>query len=624
VFHDDENIAVKGTATQSSTAFDGPPQLAIDGNTNGDYNAAKSTTHTQESADPWWEVDLGAQHDIARIAVWNRTDNSVQSRLAGCKITLLDDQRSIVWEQSLAEAPELSTELAVGGPQPIRLASASADYAYKEHEAAKILDDASPDVTGWSVSEQIDRPHTLVLIPAAPHELPAGAELSVTIEQRFTSPQYTLARFRLSTTADPRASALAALPAEIAAIIRTPDAGRNDTQRAQLAAHYRSIAPLLAAQRDELAAVRKQLAEFMPYTTVPVMRELPESGRRTTLLQLRGNYQQTSGSDLAPGVPAAFHPLPDGAPTDRLALARWLVDRRNPLTARVMSTASGKLFGDGLVPHQRRIRLAGDQPTHPELDWLAVNSWTAVGTSRRCPTARDVRDISAVVAVTRVLERDSENVLLARGPRVRLTAETIRDQARRRRTAEFKPAGPPVRPPQPSIGLSAAFGSGIDWQTSDGEDRYRRGLYTTWRRSNPYPSMATFDAPNREVCTLRRARTNTPLQALVTLNDPVFVEAAQGLARRMLAHEGEAAEKAAYGFRVCLSRPANETELARLAALFDAARADLAATPDRAAALAASSTVPPAAAAAPDPVELAAWTVVGNVLLNLDEMFMKR
>jgi hypothetical protein len=222
-----------------------------------------------------------------------------------------------------------------------------------------------------------------------------------------------------------------------------------------------------------------------------------------------------------------------------------------------------------------------------------------------------------------LLERDSDNVLLARGPRVRLTAETIRDQALAAGgLLSPKVGGPPVRPPQPSIGLSAAFGSKIDWQTSDGEDKYRRGLYTTWRRSNPYPSMATFDAPNREVCTLRRARTNTPLQALVTLNDPVFVEAAQGLAKRMLAHEGDPAEKANYGLRLCLARPATGAERTRLAQLYETARAELAAAPDRAAKLAVaegSTEKPPE-----DAVDIAAWTVVGNVLLNLDEIFMKR
>jgi hypothetical protein len=170
--------------------------------------------------------------------------------------------------------------------------------------------------------------------------------------------------------------------------------------------------------------------------------------------------------------------------------------------------------------------------------------------------------------------------------------------------------------------VSAAFGSGIDWQTSEGEDRYRRGLYTTWRRSNPYPSMVTFDAPNREVCTLRRDSTNTPLQALVTLNDPVYIEAAQALARRMAAQEGDAATRAKYGFRVCLARPPEPSELARLVALYEAARADLAASPEDAMRLATDPLGPLPEGA--DPLDLAAWTITANVLLNLDETFMKR
>jgi hypothetical protein len=185
--------------------------------------------------------------------------------------------------------------------------------------------------------------------------------------------------------------------------------------------------------------------------------------------------------------------------------------------------------------------------------------------------------------------------------------------------------GPPVRPPQPEVGLNAAFGGNIDWKTSEGADRYRRGLYTTWRRSNPYPSMAAFDAPNREVCTVRRDRTNTPLQALVTLNDPVYVEAAQALARRMAAH-GEAQKTpesiAAYGFRLCLVRPPRPEETERLVALYQAAKERYTAEPEQARLMATDPLGPLPAGA--DAAELAAWTVVGNVLLNLDEMFMKR
>jgi hypothetical protein len=183
--------------------------------------------------------------------------------------------------------------------------------------------------------------------------------------------------------------------------------------------------------------------------------------------------------------------------------------------------------------------------------------------------------------------------------------------------------GPPVRPPQPSLGISAAFGSGIDWQTSQGEDRYRRGLYTTWRRSSPYPSMATFDAPNREVCTLRRSRTNTPLQALVTLNDPVYIESAQALARKAVAEGGATpAERAAYMFRLTLTRPPQGKELERLVALYDSALADFKQHADQAAKLATEplGATPPGV----DPGELAAWTLVGNVILNLDEAIMKR
>ena len=182
--------------------------------------------------------------------------------------------------------------------------------------------------------------------------------------------------------------------------------------------------------------------------------------------------------------------------------------------------------------------------------------------------------------------------------------------------------GPSVKPPRPASGLSAAFGGGLDWQTSGGEDRYRRALYTEWRRTSPYPSMATFDAPNREVCTIRRVRTNTPLQALVTLNDPVYVEAAQALARRMAQGGTTSADKVRFGFRLCLARPPRDAELERLVKLYDDAHAEYAKDQDKAV-RAGDRAARPAAAGA-DVADLAAWTAVANVLLNLDETLMKR
>jgi hypothetical protein len=182
--------------------------------------------------------------------------------------------------------------------------------------------------------------------------------------------------------------------------------------------------------------------------------------------------------------------------------------------------------------------------------------------------------------------------------------------------------GPSIRPPRPSLGLSAAFGSSLDWKTSEGEDQHRRGLYVEWRRTSPYPSMAAFDAPSREVCTLRRVRSNTPLQALVTLNDPVYVEAAQGLARKMAQRSGSVAEKARFGFRLCVAREPKDSELRPLVSLYEEARKDFAKEPAKAKKLA---TEPIGATpAGADVVDLAAWTAVGNVLLNLDEMVMRR
>ena len=182
--------------------------------------------------------------------------------------------------------------------------------------------------------------------------------------------------------------------------------------------------------------------------------------------------------------------------------------------------------------------------------------------------------------------------------------------------------GPPVRPPQPNMGLRAAFGGGIDWKTSAGEDRYRRGLYTTWRRSNPYPSMATFDAPNREVCTVRRDRTNTPLQALVTLNDPVYVEAAQSLARIMLKAGENPSDRIKAGFERCLARPPGEAELDRLVKLFEQVRTRYAEDAELAKKMATDPLGPAPKDA--DLADLASLTVAANVLLNLDEILMKR
>lgn len=380
----------------------------------------------------------------------------------------------------------------------------------------------------------------------------------------------------------------------------------------------------LKPKQERLAQLRKQLADIRP-NTVPIMRELTGDKRRQTHVQIRGNFRATA-EEVTPGVPAVFPPLPKGAAPDRLGLARWLVDEDNPLTGRVIANRFWEqIFGTGIARTSEDFGSQGDLPTHPELlDWLATEllaqKWDIKAFLRLLVTSATYCQSSRVTP--ELLERDPDNLLLARGPRFRLTAEEVRDQALfASGLLSRKMYGPPVRPPSPSLGLSAAFGGSLDWSTSEGEDRYRRAIYIDWRRTSLYPSLATFDAPSREICALRRPRSNTPLQALVTLNDPVYIEAAQALARRMAQAPGSVAAKAGYGFRLCLARQPHQSELGKLTAFFDESRADYARTPQKAQTIATKPLGP-----APEGIpiaELAAWTVVANVLLNLDETLMK-
>jgi hypothetical protein len=370
------------------------------------------------------------------------------------------------------------------------------------------------------------------------------------------------------------------------------------------------------ADRDDSAPTMRVGRDRMP-----VMRELPEDRRRVTHVFERGSFL-SPGEEVSADTPGVFPAFPEGEPRNRLGLARWLVRRENPLTARVVANRHWEqLFGAGIVLTSEDFGSQGMLPSHPELlDWLAIelmdHGWSLKNLAKTIVMSATYRQSAR--SSSEKLSVDPENRLLSRGPRCRLSAEQIRDQALAAAgLLSAKMHGPSVMPPQPE-GMWLSVYNEDKWETSTGEDRYRRGLYTFWKRTSPYPTAMALDATSRETCTIRRVNTNTPVAAFALLNDPVYVEAAQALARRMAElPNGDPSAAAAYGFRRVLARPPTEAETARLVALFDDQRTRFAADATAAKAMATDPLGP-----APDNAkleDLAAWTVVANVLLNLDE-----
>jgi hypothetical protein len=626
VFQGDNNIALMGTAKQSTTAFGGSANLAIDGNVDGDYAGAKSTTHTAISNDPWWELDLGQSESVNRIAIWNRTDGNIHNRLDGVVVELLDTARKVVWSEALTKAPRKSISFELDGSRAISFSQAHADFSQLGFHASNLIRNEKDSSAGWAIAPQIDKPHHLTLLLDTPVDIPAGNKLSIELNHNAELPESNLGAFRLSMTSDEAVSMMARTPLAILGLVRTPIEDRSRADEKRVLDYYLSIAPSLEDERVRLVTIEKQSEDMKPYTTVPVMKAVKAGQRRETHIQRRGNYLDKT-DQVGSGIPSVFASRLDQMPKDRLSVAKWLVSRDNPLTARVIVNRLWEsVFGLGLVRTSEEFGAQGDLPTHPELlDWLAVefmdSDWDIKYMLKLIVTSSTYRQSSKVTPEHLAL--DPDNQWLARGPRIRLSAESIRDQSLFvSGLLSKKMFGPSVNPPQPKMGLNAAFGGGIDWETSKGEDRYRRGLYTTWRRSNPYPSMATFDAPNREVCILKRDRSNTPLQALVTLNDPAFVETAQGLAHRMSKEATHPAGKVNHGFRLCLTRNPSEKEQTFLLKLYTEAYSTYVDLQEDAYKI--SGQVKDQIPANEDVRDLAALTVVANVLLNLDETLMKR
>jgi hypothetical protein len=400
--------------------------------------------------------------------------------------------------------------------------------------------------------------------------------------------------------------------------------GENDALRAFYRSRHWNEWATLHEQELDLEWSRGQLDKMIP--TTMVMEELSQP--RPVNVLVRGQYDQP-GDAVVPGVPAALHRLPANAPTNRLGFAEWLVSPENPLTARVtVNRYWQRLFGEGLVRTPDDFGIQGERPANPELlDWLArefvESGWNVKAMQRLIVTSAAFRQSSRRKSEDAV--RDPDNRLIARGPRFRLDAEVIRDAALAESGLLVEQlGGPSVKPYQPpGLWKDVAYGGGglrytaQEFIQDHGDDLHRRSLYTFWKRAAAPPGMLLFDAPNREVCTARRSRSNTPLQVLALMNDVQFVEAARAMAQRIMKESGPGPqERIAYACLLVLGRPPAPIEEGALLKQFNEQIADYRATPDAAQAL--LKTGESQFDTALDPVESAAWTLVANALLNTD------
>jgi Protein of unknown function (DUF1553)/Protein of unknown function (DUF1549)/Concanavalin A-like lectin/glucanases superfamily/Planctomycete cytochrome C len=416
------------------------------------------------------------------------------------------------------------------------------------------------------------------------------------------------------------------VPESIESIARLPQAGRTAAQSAKLHACFlETAAPRqFVTAREELAAVTKSRDTF--YQSIPTLMVMEEGPPRETHILKRGAYD-APGETVAAAVPAVMQrPRPDW-PNNRLGLSKWLVDRANPLTARVTVNRFWQMyFGVGLVKTVEDFGSQGELPMYQDLlDWLAVDfmdsGWDVKALQKTIVMSGTYRQSS--IAPPYLQQRDPENRLLARGPRVRLGPDMIRDQALAASGLLVeKVGGPSVKPYQPP-GLWQELAGGKGYQPDSGDGLYRRSLYTYWRRTVAPPFMVNFDSPNRETCTVNETRTNTPLQALNLMNDEAFLEASRKLAERLIHEGGNTPEsRIDYAYKLTLARPATPAEQQLLRASLTHYRHRYEADPPSARAFIAYGKSPrdPAIASA----ELAAWTAISNIVLNLDETVTKQ
>jgi hypothetical protein len=535
-----------------------------------------------------------------------------------------------------------------GKPLRFKFAKATADVNPPVTPLEAIYDDRSKrkrvtgpvefaidgkDETAWGIDigpGRRNQPRKAVFIAEKPVAFPGGTRLTFHLKQDHggwnsdDNQNQNLGRFRLAiattaaVTADP-------LSASVRQILALPRAQRTAAQTATVFRYWRTTVPEWAPANLWIESLEKQHPEGSAQL---VLRE--RSNRRMTNRLERGDFLKPR-EPVEPGVPGFLGKLPAGAPPTRLTFARWLVGRDAPTTARsIVNRLWQAYFGTGLVATSEDLGTQCEPPTHPELlDWLAVelmeNNWSLKHLHRLITNSAVYRQSAR--AIPDLLARDPYNRLLARGPRFRVDAEIARDIALAASgLLEERIGGPSVCPPAPEFLFQppTSYGPKV-WIEATGHDRYRRALYTFRYRSVPYPALQAFDAPNGDFACVRRARSNTPLQALATLNEPIFMECARALALRTLNEGGSSdAERVVYAFRRSLARPPSEIEtttlldlLGRQTKRFEQAGAvpwTLAAN---------DPNKPPQLPADASAAQLAGWTALARVVLNLDETITK-
>ena len=518
--------------------------------------------------------------------------------------------------------PGDSEQVANETQQALDFTTAMATFEQTGHDVSKAID--GNDKTGWAVYEGklVDRVHAAVFFLAEPVDVPEGARLIVELRHDSKHARHNLGRFRISVTSDPEAAPVVGDGDLLLALQTPPDVRTTEQVEKVRQAHQADDAEYqrLAKERDQLQKQRSGIEKAA--SKVMVMQDQSEP-RKTFLLE-RGLYNEPR-EEVSAAVPASLTSLPEGVPSNRLGLARWLVSPDNPLTARVtVNRFWQQFFGVGLVKTPEDFGAQGEFPEHAALlDWLAddfrSHGWDVKRLVRQVVTSKTYRQSSRVTAD--LYERDPENRLLARGARFRMPSWMLRDQALAASGLLVpKLGGPPVNGYQPAgVWEEATFGK-KKYTQDHGEALYRRSLYTFWRRIIA-PTMF-FDAASRQVCTVKQVRTNTPLHALLTLNDVTFVEAARILAERVLTStaDNDAARLEQVYLRV-LCRPSSETERAVLLAGLERSRREYANDPAAADQLLAIGESPRDDSI--DAIEHAAWTALCLAVFNLDEAVTK-